>query len=75
MKLTEVVSFRQIKDGDTLLVESNQFGIELFKNIKIKITVNDGREIILRKKGNVYFNFDMYMKAESHVNEFYKVEC
>ena len=37
MKLTEVVSFRQIKDGDTLLVESNQFGIELFKNIKIKL--------------------------------------
>lgn len=74
MKLLEVVSFGQIKNGDTLLVESSHYGIKLYNNVKVKTTNDGNREVILRKRGNLYFNFDMFNEGKSHVKGIYRVE-
>lgn len=74
MRITEIRSFGQIKNGDTLLVDSLHYGIKLYNNVKKKITESDCREVILRKRGNLYFSFDMFSTGKSHVKGIYKIE-
>ena len=78
MRLGNIKLITDIKEGDQLLVRGNfVFGgncIQLHKVEKVKVSENDGTEIILQKKGNVYFNLGMYLKGDSWVKEVRKVK-
>jgi hypothetical protein len=77
MKQTEIKSMTDIKKGDTLLIKGNFSDgdkIQLLKVATVKVSDKDGTEIILKKKGNVYFNLGMYLKGDSWVEEVSKVE-
>jgi hypothetical protein len=72
MKLRSVNTLTDIKKGDKLII-NGRFNegdtIQLHKVLDVKVTTNDGTEIILRKKGNLYFNLGMYLRQGSWVNE------
>lgn len=68
-KLNTIEDFENLKKGDFLAVEWNRnayyknkycrFAVyEIFENKK------DTKEIILQKKNNVYFNYEMYLNPK-----------
>jgi acyl CoA:acetate/3-ketoacid CoA transferase alpha subunit len=71
MKIEKVVNRNQIQDGDTLIVEGFEAEPIVFKNVTVKRSETDGTEIILKKKGNIYFNLDMYLKGTSYIQDVY----
>jgi hypothetical protein len=75
MNLNKITSFGEISNGDSLLVKGNIGGVEshVFKRVSKKETVQDGQEVILRSKGNMYFNFGMYLEGKSWVKECYNL--
>ena len=70
-----VTSFDQIQDGDTLLIHGaiDLVKQHLFRNIQKKDTEMDGQEIILRRKGNVYFNFNRFLAGNSWVEACFRL--
>jgi hypothetical protein len=63
-----------IKKGDQLIIKglvSGDLVTQLHKVVKVKVSDNDGTEIILKKKGNLYFNLGMYLEQKSWVREVY----
>ncbi|GAB3303548.1 hypothetical protein [Hymenobacter tenuis] len=73
--MNEITEFSQIQDGDTLTVKGLFKGrdIHTFHNVKKKETEVDGREVILRRRDNVYFNFDLYQAGTSWVKAVWKL--
>lgn len=69
MELIKVKTTKDIKEGDTLIITGDILKNEPFKVEMIKISDQDGTEIIIDKKQNRYFNLDMYLKGESWVKE------
>jgi hypothetical protein len=69
-----VKSYAEISDGDTLLIYGNVDGVQhhLFHGVKKKDTAYDGQEIILKKKGNIYFNFGMHTEGKSWVKQCFR---
>lgn len=77
MKLRSINLITDIKDGDALLINGNFSEgdkIQLHKVQQVKVTEQDGTEVILKKKGNIYFNLGMYLKGKSWVREVCKVD-
>lgn len=72
MKLKEVTTLVDINQGDLLLIDG-RFDkgdrIQLHKVQRVKLSVKDDTEIILKKKGNVYFNLGMYLQGTSWVKK------
>lgn len=65
---------KRVAEGDILLLEGNFNDgpqIQLHKVAQVKITEQDGFEVILKKKGNIYFNMDTYLEGNSWVKEGY----
>ncbi|MDQ6477816.1 hypothetical protein [Dyadobacter sp. LHD-138] len=68
MKLKDVTTLVDINQGDFLLIDGffdEGERIQLHKVQRVKLSVRDGTEIILKKKGNVYFNLGMYLQGTS----------
>jgi hypothetical protein len=69
MTLKEVKTIDDIKQGDMLIITGDTLKNEPVKAQIVKVTPNDGTEVIIDKKMNRYFNLGMYLKGESWVKE------
>jgi hypothetical protein len=69
MELREVKTITDIKQGDTLIVTGDTLKHESVKAQIVKVTPNDGTEIIIDKKKNRFFNLGMYLEGKSWVKE------
>ena len=78
-KLKYEDQFRSLKEGDELLVSWNQEGEKwnkemegnkIYKILKIQKANTKSKypdEIILKTKGNIFFNFDLFLNGESKI--------
>lgn len=75
ISIQKVTAIDQISDGAAVLIKGRLTDgkVQLFNIDRIKISESDGIEVILKKKGNVYFNFGMYLAGKSNVSEIYTV--
>lgn len=69
MKLKDVTTITDIKQGDTLIVTGDTLKNEALKAQIVKVSPSDGTEIIIDRKNNRYFNLGMYLKGESWVKQ------
>ena len=69
MELKEVKNITDIKQGDTLLLTGSKLNPELVTAQIVKVTDNDGTEIIIDKKINRFFNLGMYLEGKSWVKD------
>jgi NAD-dependent SIR2 family protein deacetylase len=69
MKLKTVETLTDIKQGDTLIITGDTLKNEPVKAQIVKVSENDGTEIIFDKKMNRFFNLGMYLKGSSWVKE------
>lgn len=69
MELKEVKTITDIKQGDTLIITGDNYINEPFKAQIVKVSQNDGTEIIINKKKNRFFNLGMYLEGRSWVKE------
>lgn len=69
MKLKKVKKITDIKQGDTIILTGYKYKNEPFKAIIVKVTPQDGTEIIIDKKNNHFFNLGMYLEGKSWVKD------
>ena len=69
MELVAVKEITDIKKGDTLIITGDTLKNEAVKAQIVKVSENDGTEIIFDKKMNRFFNLGMYLKGSSWVKE------
>lgn len=69
MELKEVKSLTDIKQGDTIIITGDILKNEAVKAQIVKVTEQDGTEIIFDKKNNRFFNLGMYLEGKSWVKE------
>ena len=69
MNLVDVKELTDIKQGDTLIITGDTLKNEPVKAQIVKVSDNDGTEIIFDKKMNRFFNLGMYLKGSSWVKE------
>jgi len=73
--MVRISDFENIKKGDLLVVE---FGKEIYPlkgclhSFKVLENKSDDREIILQNKGNIYFNYSMFLNGNSIVKSVIK---
>lgn len=70
--LTTVQDFADLKKGDFVACEFhrdvNDFPKKYRFNVfKIALNKAEAREIILQKKNNIYFNYEMFIAGESNL--------
>lgn len=66
MKLKQVKTLTDIKQGDTILITGDSLKNEPFKAQIVKVSETDGTEIIFDKKMNRFFNLGMYLKNRAN---------
>lgn len=69
MRLKDVVSITDIKQGDKLIITGDTLKNEPVKAQMVKVSETDGTEIIFDKRMNRYFNLGMYLEGKSWVKE------
>ena len=69
MKLKTVNKITDIKAGDTIIITGDSLKNESVKVQMVKVSDNDGTEIIFDKRKNRYFNLGMYLEGKSWVKE------
>ena len=69
MELKEVKNITDIKQGDNLLLTGIKKNYEIVTAQIVKVTDNDGTEIIIDKKINRFFNLGMYLEGKSWVKD------
>ena len=69
MELKDVKTINDIKQGDTLIITGSIMDNESVKVEAVKVTPNNGTEIIIDKEANRYFNLGMYLEGKSWVEE------
>jgi ASC-1-like (ASCH) protein len=69
MELKDVKTLTDIKQGDTIILTGDDMYNEAVKVQIVKVSKNDGTEIIFDKEMNRFFNFEMYLKGVSWVKE------
>lgn len=69
MELKEVKTITDIKQGDTLIITGDTLKNEPVKAQIVKVSNNDGTEIIFDKKQNRFFNLGMYLEGKSWVKD------
>jgi len=79
-KLTTKEQFEKLKRWDLIIVEWSDYSIKHHDDMKrimtYRIYENKTRleEIICKLKNNHYFNYDLYLKGQSHALDVYKIE-
>ena len=69
MELVKVTKAEDIKEGDTIIITGHVLKNEPVKIAKIKVSENDGVEVIFDLKKNKYFNLGMFLSGKSWVKE------
>ena len=69
IELKEVKTISDINQGDTIIVTGGGLKNEPFKVEIVKVSPNDGVEIILDKKRNRFFNLGLYLEGKSWIKE------
>lgn len=69
MELREVKTITDIKEGDTLIITGDTLKNEPVKAQVVKVSEQDGTEIIIDRKNNKFFNLGMYLEGKSWVKE------
>ncbi len=69
MELKEVKPITDIKQGDMVIVTGDTLKTKPVKAQIVKVTPNDGTEIIIDKKQNRFFNLGMYLEGKRWVKE------
>ncbi len=69
MELKDVKSLTDIKQGDTLIITGDSLKNSPVKAQIVKVTPNDGTEVIIDKKQNRFFNVGMYLAGKSWVKD------
>ena len=69
MELKEVKTLTDIKQGDTLIITGDTLKNEPVKAQIVKVTEQDGTEIIFDKKNNRFFNLGMFLEGKSWVKD------
>lgn len=69
MNLKTVKTLTDIKQGDTLIITGDTLKNEPVKAHIVKVSENDGTEIIFDKKMNRFFNLGMYLNGSSWVKD------
>lgn len=69
MNLVEVKELTDIEKGDTLIITGDTLKNEPVKAQIVKVSDNDGTEVIFDKKMNRFFNLGMYLKGNSWVKD------
>lgn len=75
--LTKKEEFEELKKKQLIIVKWKEGATEYIKGNGVReyrISEITGRhEVILQKRGNIYFNYIMYLNKESNVEEVYRV--
>ena len=69
MELKDVTKITDIQTGDTVIVTGDMLVNTAIKVEHIKVSGDDGTEIILNKRKNQFFNLGMYLEGKSWVKE------
>lgn len=69
MKAIKVKKLTDIKEGDVICITGDGLICEPFKAQKVKVSENDGTEVIFDLKMNRFFNIGMYLEGKSWVKE------
>lgn len=69
MELKEVKTLTDIKQGDTIIITGDTLKNEPVKAQIVKVTEQDGTEIIFDKKNNRFFNLGMFLEGKSWVKD------
>lgn len=69
MEIKKVETLTDIKEKSTIVITGDCYKNEPFKVQSVKVTPNDGTEVILDRKKNTYFNVGMYLEGKSWVKE------
>lgn len=73
MELVKVKTVNDIKEGDSLMITGGYMKNESCKVQKVKVSDEDGTEIILDIEQNIYFNLGRFLYNKSWVKELRKV--
>lgn len=82
MKYTELHTleqFEELKQGDLVVCEFHlnihdypkTYRLKAFEISKVRL---DTKEIILKMKNNIYFNYQVYLNGESNLKHILKIE-
>lgn len=74
MKLLDINNITDINQGDTLIITGSGLENEVVKAEIVKVSDNDGTEIIFNRRLNKYFNLGMYLEGRSWVKEVKKLQ-
>ncbi len=69
MKLKKVTKIEDVKEGDTIIITGDVLKNEPVKVKKIKVSENDGVEVIFDLKRNRFFNLGMFLSGKSWVKD------
>ena len=79
--LTKKEEFEELKKKQLVIVKWKEDSSEYVKGNGVReyriVDITDRHEIILKTRGNIYFNYIMHLNKESNVAEVYRVveEC
>ena len=62
--IKQVTSLNEIQEGDALLI-NNGMRVEAATALKVKVTKEDGVEVIIDREKNRYFNVGWYLNGRS----------
>jgi len=68
MKLEKVEALGQIKKGNVILIDDG-YSVQPHKACEVKISEQDGEEVIISKRRNKFFNVEMYLDGHSWVKD------
>ena len=75
--LTKKEDFENLKKKQLIIVKWKEGSSEHVKGNGVReyriVDVSSRHEIILQKRGNIYFNYVMHLNDESNVKEVYRV--
>lgn len=77
--MKKLKNINEVKEGDILKIvgkceKDNYESVSIKRIIHLKNKLREWDEIILCKKNNNFFNFDMYLKGASWVEQAYIIE-
>lgn len=75
--LTKKEEFENLKKKQLIIVKWKEGSSEYVKGNGVReyriVDINNRHEIILQKRGNIYFDYTMYLNKESNVEEVCRV--
>jgi hypothetical protein len=78
--LTTLEDFENLKKGDVVACEfyrniHDYPKVYRFGVFKVALNKSSHKEIILQKKNNVYFNYEMFLSGEGNLKQIKLIEC